>query len=93
MKAWSVLTRGFMYGGAERVMASVWNVNDSVTAQFMKRFYEGVFGEGVDTGRGARAAQVGDVARGSRRDRHTTGRPSCFRESGGEGFLAGSLPR
>lgn len=33
------LTRGFMYAGAPRVVASLWNVDDSATAEFMKRFY------------------------------------------------------
>jgi len=52
------LTRGFMYGGAERVIASVWNVNDSVTAQFMRRFYEGIFGKGLTPAAALRAAQI-----------------------------------
>ena len=39
------LTRGFMYAGARRVMASLWQVNDNATAELMKRFYQGMFGE------------------------------------------------
>ena len=38
------LTRGFMYAGAPRVVASLWKVDDSATAELMKRFYEGMFG-------------------------------------------------
>jgi CHAT domain-containing protein/Tfp pilus assembly protein PilF len=34
------LTRGFMYAGARRVMASLWKVDDAATAEFMKRFYQ-----------------------------------------------------
>src|SRR5262249_17371580 len=34
------LTRGFMYAGAARVVASLWNVNDAATTELMKRFYQ-----------------------------------------------------
>lgn len=33
------LTRGFMYAGANRVVASLWKVDDAATAEFMKLFY------------------------------------------------------
>jgi CHAT domain-containing protein len=33
------LTRGFMYAGARRVVASLWQVDDESTAELMKRFY------------------------------------------------------
>jgi CHAT domain-containing protein len=33
------LTRGFMYAGARSVVASLWNVVDSATAELMTRFY------------------------------------------------------
>jgi CHAT domain-containing protein len=33
------LTRGFMYAGTPRVLASLWNVRDEATAELMKRFY------------------------------------------------------
>jgi CHAT domain-containing protein len=36
------LTRGFMYAGAPRVMASLWKVDDEATAELMKKFYEGM---------------------------------------------------
>jgi CHAT domain-containing protein len=38
------LTRGFMYAGASRVMASLWKVDDAATADLMKIFYEGMLG-------------------------------------------------
>jgi len=38
------LTQAFMYAGAPRVVASLWNVNDAATAELMKRFYEGMLG-------------------------------------------------
>ncbi|MBZ5524224.1 MAG: CHAT domain-containing protein [Acidobacteriia bacterium] len=34
------LTRGFMYAGASRVLASLWKVDDVATAEFMGRFYK-----------------------------------------------------
>jgi CHAT domain-containing protein len=52
------LTRGFMYAGAERVLASLWNVNDSVTAEFMKRFYQGLISRNLAPAEALREAQV-----------------------------------
>jgi CHAT domain-containing protein len=40
------LTRGFMYAGARRVVASLWQVDDESTAELMKRFYRGMLKEG-----------------------------------------------
>ncbi|MGV0023732.1 CHAT domain-containing tetratricopeptide repeat protein [Phormidesmis priestleyi] len=36
------LTRGLMYAGSKRVVVSLWNVNDSKTADLMERFYQQV---------------------------------------------------
>jgi CHAT domain-containing protein/Tfp pilus assembly protein PilF len=52
------LTRGFMYAGSKRVVASLWSVNDSATAQFMKQFYQGMFVGGLRPAAALRAAQV-----------------------------------
>jgi CHAT domain-containing protein/Tfp pilus assembly protein PilF len=38
------LTRGFMYAGAPRVVASLWKVDDRATSELMKRFYQGMLG-------------------------------------------------
>jgi CHAT domain-containing protein len=38
------LTRGFMYAGSKRVVASLWKVSDASTAELMKRFYQGMLG-------------------------------------------------
>ncbi|MEW6735597.1 MAG: CHAT domain-containing protein [Acidobacteriota bacterium] len=38
------LTRGFMYAGAARVVASLWAVNDLATAELMARFYQNMLG-------------------------------------------------
>jgi CHAT domain-containing protein/tetratricopeptide (TPR) repeat protein len=37
------LTRGLMYSGASRVMATLWQVDDVATAELMKRFYTELF--------------------------------------------------
>jgi CHAT domain-containing protein/tetratricopeptide (TPR) repeat protein len=38
------ITRGFMYAGASRVVASLWTVGDVATAKLMKRFYSEMLG-------------------------------------------------
>lgn len=41
------ISRGFMYAGAKRVVASLWKVNDASTSQLMKSFYQNLrLGEG-----------------------------------------------
>ncbi|MBI3951876.1 MAG: CHAT domain-containing protein [Acidobacteria bacterium] len=52
------LTRGFMYAGAPRVMASLWDVSDVATARLMKRFYDEVMKKGMRPAAALRAAQV-----------------------------------
>lgn len=53
------LTRGFMYAGAPRVVASLWRVNDYATAELMKRFYAGMLKENLPAAAALRAAQLG----------------------------------
>jgi CHAT domain-containing protein/tetratricopeptide (TPR) repeat protein len=52
------LTRGFMYAGAARVMASLWQVNDAATADLMKRFYRRMLQDGMRPAAALRAAQI-----------------------------------
>ena len=52
------LTRGFLYAGAPRVVATLWEIDDRTTAQAMKRFYEGMLGRGERPAEALRAAQV-----------------------------------
>jgi CHAT domain-containing protein len=52
------LVRGFMYAGSPRVVASLWRVDDRATAELMRRFYQGVLGEGRRAASALRAAQV-----------------------------------
>ncbi len=53
------LTRGFIYAGSPRVVASLWKVDDAGTAELMKRFYQGLLGDEKLTAAAAlRAAQI-----------------------------------
>jgi CHAT domain-containing protein len=52
------LTRGFMYAGAGRVMASLWRINDRSTAELMRYFYEGMFQQHLTPAASLRAAQI-----------------------------------
>jgi tetratricopeptide (TPR) repeat protein len=52
------LTRGFMYAGAKRVVASLWQVDDVATAELMRRFYRGMLVEGKPPGAALRSAQM-----------------------------------
>ncbi len=51
------LTRGFMYAGAQRVAASLWQVDDQATSQLMQYFYRGMLKEGLRPAAALRAAQ------------------------------------
>lgn len=52
------LTRGFMYAGAPRVMASLWMVQDDATSQLMADFYRGILRKGQRPAEALRAAQI-----------------------------------
>jgi CHAT domain-containing protein len=52
------LTRGFMYAGAARVMASLWRVDDQATADLMERFYRAVLKEHQRPAAALRVAQI-----------------------------------
>jgi CHAT domain-containing protein/tetratricopeptide (TPR) repeat protein len=51
------LTRGFMYAGTPRVVASLWEVNDLATAELMKKFYAGLLQQKLRPAAALRAAQ------------------------------------
>jgi CHAT domain-containing protein len=59
------LTRGFMYAGAEAVVASLWQVDDESTAELMKRFYRAMLKENLRPANALRAAQL-DMSRNRR---------------------------
>jgi CHAT domain-containing protein len=52
------LTRGFMYAGAARVVASLWKVDDAATAALMTEFYKEMFTNGKKPAAALRAAQL-----------------------------------
>jgi len=52
------LTRGFMYAGSPRVMATLWRVDDDATSEFMKDFYEAIFARSVSPAAALRQAQA-----------------------------------
>jgi CHAT domain-containing protein len=52
------LTRGFMYAGASRVAASLWNVSDMATAELMANFYKAMEGDGMRPAAALRTAQI-----------------------------------
>jgi CHAT domain-containing protein/Tfp pilus assembly protein PilF len=52
------LTRGFMYAGASRVVASLWRVSDVGTAELMAAFYTSMEKDGLPPAAALRAAQI-----------------------------------
>jgi hypothetical protein len=52
------LTRGFMYAGAPRVVASLWSVDDVATEELMVRFYRAMEQQGMRPAAALRQAQV-----------------------------------
>ncbi len=52
------LVRGFMYAGAPRLVATLWDVRDESTALLMKRFYRGILEEGLTASQALRNAQL-----------------------------------
>ena len=51
------LTRGFLYAGVPRVVASLWAVQDRATAELMTRFYRAMWGDGLTPAAALRQAQ------------------------------------
>ena len=51
------LTRGFMYAGVPRVVASLWKVPDQATTELMQKFYQGILQQGLQPAGALRAAQ------------------------------------
>jgi CHAT domain-containing protein len=52
------LTRGFMYAGAPRVVASLWQVDDAATAELMGTFYQAMLTEHLAPSAALRHAQI-----------------------------------
>lgn len=60
------LTRGFMYAGAPRVVATLWDVRDKATSVLMSRFYTAMFDRGLSPAAALRAAQLSLLAEPAR---------------------------
>ena len=52
------ITAGFKFAGARQVVASLWNVDDSATAEFMAEFYRHLHSHGVTVASALRGAQL-----------------------------------
>jgi CHAT domain-containing protein/Tfp pilus assembly protein PilF len=52
------LARGFLYAGACRVMASLWNVDDEATSELMAHFYRSMEQDGRSPAAALRLAQI-----------------------------------
>ncbi|MGF1492572.1 MAG: CHAT domain-containing protein [Microcoleaceae cyanobacterium] len=52
------LTRGFMYAGSPRVIASLWSVDDVATAELMSRFYKQMLTTDQSPAQALRTAQL-----------------------------------
>lgn len=52
------LTRAFFYAGAERVMGSLWSVNDRATSELMTRFYTNLIKDKITPIAALRQAQI-----------------------------------
>jgi CHAT domain-containing protein len=58
------LTRGFMHAGANKVVASLWDINDMATSELMRLFYEGMLRRGLKPASALRASQIAISRRG-----------------------------
>jgi CHAT domain-containing protein/tetratricopeptide (TPR) repeat protein len=61
------LTRGFMYAGAPRVVASMWQADDNATAELMSHFYQGMLKKRMTPAEALREAQIAMWQQPSRR--------------------------
>lgn len=52
------LTRGFMYAGSPRVLASLWSVSDKSTAELMAQIYQAMLKKGLPPAAALRNAQL-----------------------------------
>ncbi len=52
------MTQGFMYAGAERIVVSLWDVNDRATADLMSQFYESMMQEQMTPASALHQAQL-----------------------------------
>ena len=55
------LTRGFLYAGAPRVVATLWEIDDRATAGLMKSFYQGMLARAERPARSVAECPAGNV--------------------------------
>ena len=60
------LTRGFMYGGAARVVASLWEIDDEASKELMAKFYDHMLGQEQMTPAAALRAAQNDIMKQDR---------------------------
>ena len=51
------LVRGFLFSGSSSIVASLWQVDDEATREFMLRFYEALLQDGYSLGEALRKAK------------------------------------
>ena len=51
------LTRGFMYAGTNKILVSLWNVDDNATAELMSKFYSLMLEDNLSAAEALRGAQ------------------------------------
>jgi CHAT domain-containing protein/tetratricopeptide (TPR) repeat protein len=64
------ITRGFMYAGAERVISSIWKIDDRASARLMASFYERLLETGASPAAALRDAQLAMWREARWRDPH-----------------------
>jgi CHAT domain-containing protein len=64
------LTRGFMYAGAPRVVASLWKVDDRASAELMSHFYKALLDEGQSPAEALRSSKTAMWQKGPWRSPH-----------------------
>lgn len=52
------ISRGFLYAGSNRIIASLWKVDDSATAEFMKRFYTNHLQKGMSASKALQQTKI-----------------------------------
>ncbi len=52
------MSRGFLYAGSKRIVASLWKVDDSATAEFMKRFYANHLQKGLTASKALQQTKI-----------------------------------
>jgi CHAT domain-containing protein/tetratricopeptide (TPR) repeat protein len=69
------LTRGFLYAGAARVVASLWSIDDRATAELMGKLYQGLWRQHLGSAAALRQARLALAAERRYRDPFYWGAP------------------